>query len=172
MTLFNGLKTILLVATYLERTLPDLAACIFFNPYVWLVRTIVLYDVCYTLFSSRHLHPYAIYLYINLNLRFNQQTNSLPISDLSLIHLAKLPLLSLTAGHAFLPKVKLTRMDLFSLRYSSPASQLYCLIGLVRFLWLPMRCRRMQELRYICKRRCDHFFYKSINCHTIQRFNN
>lgn len=72
MTLFNGLKTILLVAMYLGYDRYRIICIsvvesdyqiyqrVFFNLYVWLIRTTVLYDVCYTLLSLGHFHPYVM----------------------------------------------------------------------------------------------------------------
>lgn len=60
-----------------------------------------------------------ISLYINLNLRFNYQANSLPISDVSLIHFAKLLLFSLTARRAFLPKIDANGFVFVPLQFSS-----------------------------------------------------
>lgn len=78
MTLFNGLKTILLIAMYLEYDKYRIVitrlyvyqlfnliirsnSVYFFNLYVLLIRAPVLYDVCYTLLSLGHFHPYAMH---------------------------------------------------------------------------------------------------------------
>lgn len=79
--------------------------------------------LCYLCGTSTRM-PYIqsgfmIFLYINLDLRFNYQANSLPISDVSLIHFAKLLLFSLTARHAFLPKIDANGFVFVPLQFSS-----------------------------------------------------
>lgn len=131
MTLFNGLKTILLIAMYLEYDKYRIVitrlyvyqlfnliirsnSVYFFNLYVLLIRA--------TCFIWRLLHfvifgalPPVCHASRVVLWYFYISTSTYVL----LIHFAKLRLFSLSAGHAFLPKVKLTRMDLFSFRYSS-----------------------------------------------------